>query len=298
MPAPSSLRRLSGWVLICCGLLLAVVGMGETQDRRIPAARFRLAAEVTPVAGSFGLSGRGDGLFPGAHARLPIVISNPNPFAIQVGSVATSATSDSPACSIDNLTFGQLADRVIVGANSSATTEVDVAMASAAPDGCQGVTFRLAFTGAATSAPGAVVPDSFGQPSQVLGSAQNQTGSLVRTGGDIRWQLAAALQLILLGALLQFGAHRRGITPAPLARRGPRLPPASVRAALFDLTRSPGPDDDWSRVDSFGGWLTSGRHAPPTARIVALRILTCVVAIGGSLTCWWFVVQLVADLVG
>jgi len=92
-------------------------------------------------------------LYPGfSGGDLSFTLSNSNPYPVNLTTMTTTAiTSSSPvACPASNLTVTTPATVSIplaAAATNVATTVADVAtLASAAPDGCQGVTFTVALT--------------------------------------------------------------------------------------------------------------------------------------------------------
>ena len=111
-------------------------------------ARARSAQTITVNA----TTGTAD-LYPGfTQGDLHFTLTNTNPYPVQFTSMTPGAiTSSAPvACPASNLTVGSassLALDVAAGATSAPLSVADVVtLASAAPDGCQGVTFTVAVT--------------------------------------------------------------------------------------------------------------------------------------------------------
>jgi len=109
-------------------------------------------------AGSFTISGRVDGLLPGRPATLPLTVTNPNPWPIQVLTldVGVNAPPGSPCppgtVAAGRYAFGDGAPVVAAPARGSVVVAVPVELADSATqdqDGCRGTTLPLTLTGTA-----------------------------------------------------------------------------------------------------------------------------------------------------
>jgi hypothetical protein len=91
-------------------------------------------------------------LYPGFNGGdVHFTLSNPNPYPVTFTSMTPGAiTSSDPACAVTNITVAAptgLSIPVLAGAtNVAASIPNVVTMDSAAPDGCQGVSFTIALT--------------------------------------------------------------------------------------------------------------------------------------------------------
>ena len=113
-------------------------------------------APVSPGAAAsprFGISGQVTGLYPGARTRLRLTLRNPNPYAIEVRRIRTSAQvparSSCPARSIKVKRFTgsrRVAPRAVV------RVKVNVSMRATVPNACAGQRYRLTYRGWATRA--------------------------------------------------------------------------------------------------------------------------------------------------
>ena len=106
---------------------------------------------VSPKTG-FQISGSVGGLYPGETAPLMLRVTNPQPFAIVVTSIATTAGSPNPGCLASYLTVAGFSGQLTVAAQSSGQISVPVTLSHAAPNACQGASFPLTYTGSAHKA--------------------------------------------------------------------------------------------------------------------------------------------------
>jgi hypothetical protein len=104
---------------------------------------------VPAAAGRFSISGQVTGLFPGRSVPLLLSVTNPFKFEIFVVSVATTVGSATPSCVATNLSVSTFSGHIGVPAGGAAQVAVSAAMSHTAPDGCQGVTFTLQYSGTA-----------------------------------------------------------------------------------------------------------------------------------------------------
>lgn len=116
---------------------------------------------VTPTAapvGVFFIAGSVDGLVPGAARTLPLTVTNPNPYPIQVltvdTGVAVPAAASCPAGTIEvgDYSFSDGDTRLTAPANGTVRVEVPVRMVDSLTTdqtGCRGVPFALTFEGTA-----------------------------------------------------------------------------------------------------------------------------------------------------
>lgn len=113
---------------------------------------------VPAVTAVFFISGNVDGLVPGAAKSMPLTVTNPNPFPIQVLTVSTGvAVPTSLACPAGSLDVGDYAyddgDAVLTApANGTVRVDVPVELVDSLTvdqTGCRGTTFALTFEGTA-----------------------------------------------------------------------------------------------------------------------------------------------------
>ena len=108
-----------------------------------------LTATTVTVTGAAGAAD----LYPGfTGGSVYFTVSNSNPYPITFTSMAAgTVTSSNPtACPASNVTVGGASGlSLLVGAGATTVTQsvnAVVSMASAAPDGCQGITFTVVMT--------------------------------------------------------------------------------------------------------------------------------------------------------
>lgn len=154
----------------------------------------------------FEISGEVDGLYPGAEATLPARVSNPQPFPIQVTSVAVAVGDAGPNCPAGVLEIRSVQTFAFVAAGASTTVPLDVHMDLGAPEACQGAAWPLELVGTAIAISGdAARPGLEARPSTTTGP-----GGLAFTGNTVAGLLALAAALVAGGLLgLRVGRGRR-----------------------------------------------------------------------------------------
>ena len=172
------------------------------QLRPIPSLGALVAAAAVSLLGSssgpvgaateFAMAGEVGGLYPGIETTMPVTVTNPESFPIELISVATQADDSGPACPGSLLSFGDLGPAVSIAAGATATLPITVRLDRATPDACQGATWLLVFSGTAQS----------------TGSG---SGSLAVTGANSVIFAVVACSLVVVGGVL-----RRQRQPAAL----------------------------------------------------------------------------------
>jgi hypothetical protein len=105
-----------------------------------------------PEKGSFRIAGSAHGLYPGFTGFLVLTVTSPEHFPIKVTSLNVAVADASPLCKASNIHVSPFAGSLVVPANGSASTQLTIQLAHAAPDACQGVLFPLSYTGTASKA--------------------------------------------------------------------------------------------------------------------------------------------------
>lgn len=134
-------------VLVATGLAYGfwtVLGTGQGSDKATSSLSLTITAALSPTAD----------LFPGGSGALQFTVTNPNPFGVSLTSLSTTTvtSSDPTNCPATNVTAtaGPTAITAIsVAANATSPVQSIpgvVAMATTAPNGCQGVTFTVSAT--------------------------------------------------------------------------------------------------------------------------------------------------------
>lgn len=106
--------------------------------------------ESANAGNRFWIKGRADGLMLGIRGDLVLSINNPFDFAIVVHGIKVVADDASSRCGAENLTSPGLTADVRVKANTVLKVTVPIKVRSKAPTACEGASFPLSFTGAAT----------------------------------------------------------------------------------------------------------------------------------------------------
>jgi LPXTG-motif cell wall-anchored protein len=162
------------------------------------------ATSAMPSQEDFRLTGEVGGLYPGIESTVPVAITNPQSFAIDIVSVDVTALDAGSGCPGSVLTFDGVGSTVAVPAGGTVTVSVEVRLDPAAPDACQGATWPLVFTGSATS------------PDEGPGAGRTPTGGsgsgargLATTGAGIAGLVAIGLAMVGVGAWIRRRARRR-----------------------------------------------------------------------------------------
>jgi hypothetical protein len=124
-----------------------VYGRGHSWARAGPAV-----VATAPFAGparSFTIAGTVSGLYPGEMLPLTLTVSNRLAASITVTSITTSVATASKACSAANVAVSAFSGHLRLGARKSGTVTVDVTMARAASNVCQGARFPFTYSGKA-----------------------------------------------------------------------------------------------------------------------------------------------------
>ena len=95
-------------------------------------------------------------LYPGSDGDVELTIENPNPFDVEVSSIAGNgpATSGAAGCSTTGVSFtDETGMTLAIAAGATATVSLDDAasMSNASDNGCQGATFSVPVTVSASS---------------------------------------------------------------------------------------------------------------------------------------------------
>jgi len=122
-------------------VLLALLSSGARAERGDP-------DPVTPArrtSARFALRGGVQGLYPGAHARMTVVVRNRTNEPLELHRVSTRVADAAPGCPAGSLVVRRFRGDRIVPARGSVRVRVRVRLRRSAPDACQGVRFPLAF---------------------------------------------------------------------------------------------------------------------------------------------------------
>jgi hypothetical protein len=99
------------------------------------------------ASGSFKITGKLTGLYPGLTKALALTVTNPQSFAIVVTSIVTKVQNASATCTAPNLAVSAFSGQLSVPALGSAKTSVLAKLAQGAPNPCIGATFPLVYSG-------------------------------------------------------------------------------------------------------------------------------------------------------
>jgi hypothetical protein len=95
-------------------------------------------------------------LYPGSNGAVKVNVTNPNPFAVTVSSIAGNGpvTSGAPGCTTTGVTFNAPAvtgQVIAAGATANLTLAGAASMSNASDNACQGATFSVPVTVSASS---------------------------------------------------------------------------------------------------------------------------------------------------
>ena len=110
-------------------------GNGGGQDHK----DFTMSASVT-------------GLYPGAVEPLPVLVTNPNNFAIAVTINPITISDANDSCTSANIRVAAPSEPVTVPGNGSTTVTLTVRMRNSSPNACKNATFALTYSGTAVKA--------------------------------------------------------------------------------------------------------------------------------------------------
>jgi hypothetical protein len=168
-----------------------------------------LAIPAASAQEDLSVTGEVDGLYPGADTVIPVAITNPQTFAIDVTTVDVQVVDASSApCPGSMLTFGAPTTTVAIGPGATESVPLAVQMDIDAPDTCQGMTWVLAFEATAFSDDG---PDP---------SADGAGGVIPFTGSDVVGIVVAGIALGAVGSWM-VGRHRRSEVAGDEGRTSP-----------------------------------------------------------------------------
>jgi hypothetical protein len=100
----------------------------------------------------FVLSGRVEGLWPGARVPIEVTAENPYRFDIVIDSLHVGVSAVSASCPASVLHVSSLVGEVRIAARSQGTIELEVSLDSEAPNECQSATWALTYTATAQRA--------------------------------------------------------------------------------------------------------------------------------------------------
>ena len=131
--------------------LLALTGVGVLTV----GALSMVGATPPPNANAhrhFVVSGRVEGLRPGATRPLALTVENPNSVPIRVTSITVAAGAAGPGCPGSSLVLPRWTGSLAVPKRGTASLSVDVRLLGGAPDACQGAVWPLTYGGTAVKA--------------------------------------------------------------------------------------------------------------------------------------------------
>jgi hypothetical protein len=129
--------RLLPAVALVALVALLVVALAQSRGSRGAEPRVRRALTV---------SGRVRSLFPGAHARLPLVVRNNRGFPIRLLVLKVRGRDARRGCGGKYLQFGRLRRSLVVPRHGYRMVVLPVMMLRGAPDACQHALWPLRFT--------------------------------------------------------------------------------------------------------------------------------------------------------
>jgi hypothetical protein len=107
---------------------------------------------VGRAAQTFGVKGKVAGLYPGVRKDLRARVVNRFDHPIRVRKVTATVTSPTPACPASSIRVKPWRGSLRIPARSAKRVTLVVRMRPTAPNGCQGVRFRLRYGGKALRA--------------------------------------------------------------------------------------------------------------------------------------------------
>lgn len=115
----------------------------------VPTASTAAPSRPAPVR-DFVVTATIGGLYPGIRTTSEVRIWNPNGKPLTVTRITTRVFGFRRSCPAGNLVVGDFTGSVTVPALRTGVARVPVSMPPSAPDGCQGATFLLTFSGTGT----------------------------------------------------------------------------------------------------------------------------------------------------
>lgn len=147
--------------LLAAGTLVAVLVTGDARGTALDGrgnsgtglTTAPRAADPVRGAGSpphaFSIAGRVGGLVPGKPTALVLTVANRERVMIKVTSITTTVGDASNRCRGANVRVAPFAGDLSIPAGATGRATVQVTLAHAAPDACQGASFRFAYRGLA-----------------------------------------------------------------------------------------------------------------------------------------------------
>jgi hypothetical protein len=126
-------------------VLMALVATAGTA---VAAAREPPPGDPTPL--TLQISGQVDGLTPGIPTWLPVTVTNPAPFAVQLTRLEITVARADELCPAAVLDVGPAPTGSVIRARGETIVWVPVALSPTAPDDCQGATWPMRYDAEAT----------------------------------------------------------------------------------------------------------------------------------------------------
>lgn len=104
---------------------------------------------VGRIVDAFRISGKAKGLYPGGTRKMRVRVGNPHPFPIVVKRVRVTRRGGAAGCPGTAVGVRPFRGSRRVAPGRTAAIRMKIRLAAGAPDACQGVTFRLTFSGKA-----------------------------------------------------------------------------------------------------------------------------------------------------
>ena len=147
--AAGSAGPLQGGLLVGYGSNIATAQPVPGAAHAAPGTRHRRRHNAA-ATGSFSISGKVTGLYPGKTLSLVLSVKNPQTFSITVTSITTAVSNASSTCLAANVTVTAFSGSLVVGAGKTGKVTVKATMAHSAPNACQGAFFPFHYTGTAS----------------------------------------------------------------------------------------------------------------------------------------------------